>query len=156
MENSMNINIEDTSKKLYEYLSEVVQLSETEMFTIKSAMRMVREIAPSDAPLLIKKINELISISQDLSWVVSVVSRKKHKIVTEVRIIKDPTYVMLVRQGRPSIAAIESEIRLNNNKIYKMEEDIEILDNISDYLKHLEQSIDRYIWLAKDKMSFSR
>lgn len=152
----MNINIEDTSKKLYEYLSDVVELSNQELYTIKSAMRMVREISPSEVPLLIKKINELISISQDLSWVVSVVTRKKHKLLTEVRKIRDPAYVMLVRKGRPSAAAIESEIRLNNSSVYELEENIEILSNVNDYLKHLEQSIDRYIWLSKDKISFAR
>lgn len=148
------INIDSRVNKIYEYLLEIVELSPEEIRVIKSAISSVHEISASDGPGLFSKLNNLISVSEDLAWVISVITSQQHEIRKSIKEIKDPDFVMLVRKGRPSTQAIESEIRFNHDDLVKMEENLEIITNIIDYLNHLELSIDRYIWLCRDKMKY--
>jgi hypothetical protein len=61
----------------------------------------------------------------------------------------------LVRQGRPSSEAINSEVRWKNESLYDLEEDIRSVENIIDYLVHLEESLERYLYMLKDKLKIS-
>lgn len=148
------ISIDVKMSQIYEYLSEVIKLSPEELRAIKTAIGAIHEMTPADGPGVMSKTQNMIAISEDLSWVISSITRMHHKINKEIKKIKDPEFVMLVRQGRPSTQAIESEIRFNNDNLVNLEEDIEIIENILDYLKHVETGIERYIWLLRDKGRF--
>lgn len=148
------INLDNKISQIYEYLVDIIKLSPEEMRAVKSAIGAIHEMTPTDGPGVFTKTQNMISISEDLSWVISVITRKHHQISKEIKKIKDPEFVMLVRQGRPSTQAIESEIRFNNDNLVDMEEELEIIENILDYLKHVEVGIERYIWLLRDKGKF--
>lgn len=150
------INLDTRMSQIYEYLVEIVKLSPEEMRAVKSAIGAIHEISATDGPGLFSKMNNLISLSEDLAWVISVITKKQHEIKKSIKIIKDPDFVMLVRKGRPSTQAIESEIRFNHEELVQMEENLEITSNLIDYLHHVEVSIDRYIWLLKDKISYMK
>lgn len=148
------INIDTKVSQIYEYLVDIIQLSPEEIRAVKAAIGILHEVPPTDAPVLFSKIDRLISISEDLSWVISMITKKQHQIKSSIKKIKDPEFTMLVRQKRPSTQAIESEIRFNHEELTDMEENLDIIDNMIDYLKHLELGIDRTIWLLKDKISY--
>lgn len=148
------INLDVMSSKLYEYLSDIVELSSEERMSIKLALKLIREIAPTDAPLVFKRLEELTSVSEDISWVTMVVKRKLSSIKTEIDSIKAPNFTALVRQGRPSTQAIEYEILFNNSKLKELESNKETLSNIVEYLQHIEKSIDRYIFILRDKLKY--
>lgn len=146
------MDINDISKELYEYLRDIVELSPDNIRTVKTALSMIKTIAPSDIPLILNRINELIDVSQDLSWIIVMITRRQNEIKKDIKLKKDPRYVMLVRQGRPSTAAIEAEIRFSDKTLYDLDENIETISNILEYLNKLQDSIDKYIWLLRDKM----
>jgi hypothetical protein len=149
------MNVGERVNDLYEYLIDTLTLSVEEVDIIKTAIRNITEIAPTDAPLIMRKISDLIVSSDNISWVIHIINRSIHINNRELKTIRDPSVVMLVRQGRPSRDAIDSEVRLGNSKIYQLEENISILENVLDYLKHLELSLSNYQWLLRDKLKFS-
>lgn len=147
------MDVNDTSRELLEYLRDVIELSPENIRVIKSSLAAIKEQAPSDVPLILRKIERLIDLSQDLSWIILVMKRRFHELTREMKVMKDPQYVMLVRQGRPSSAAIEAEIRFTNKDLYTVEDNIEIVRNIIEYLQKIIDSMDKYSWLLKDKLS---
>lgn len=148
------INIDNISNKLYEYLTDIVELSQEERLSIKTALRLIRDIAPTDAPLVFKRLEDLTAISDDIAWVTMTVQRKLSEIKSEINSIKAPNFTALVRQGRPSTQAIEYEILFNNSELKDLENNKNILVNIVEYLQHIEKSIDRYIFILRDKLKY--
>lgn len=146
------LSIDETSSKLYEYLLEIVELSPDELMTIKVALKYIREIAPTDRPLIFTRLENMVSASEDLSWVIMVVNRKLSEIKAKINNIKSPAFTTLVRQGRPSTQAIEYEILFANPELKDLEMHKSTLVNIIEYLNHIEKSIDRYIFVLRDKL----
>lgn len=148
------INIDAISSRLYEYLLNVVELSQEELMSIKIALKLIREIAPTDPPLIFKRLEDLSAISEDISWVKMVVKRKLYSVKSKIDSIKSPNFTALVRQGRPSTQAIEYEILFNNKDLGELESNKDTLNNIVEYLEHIEKSIDRYIFILRDKLKY--
>lgn len=146
------MDVNDTSRELLEYLRDVIELSPDNIRTVKNCLAMIKELSPSDVPNILRKIEKLIDASQDMSWIVLVMKRKLHELTRELKVKKDPAYVMLVKQGRPSSAAIDAEIRFTNKDLYKLEDDIEIVKNIIEYFQKIIESMEKYSWLLKDKL----
>lgn len=150
----MNKELSGRVSRIYDFLIDELGLSNEEVNNMKSAISMVHELSPTDGPGLFSKMNNMISVSDDLSWIISVIRNKCSEIRRKIREIKDPDFVMLVRQGRPSTQAIESEIRFNHSEINDMEQKLEIFGNITEYLQSLNNNVDRYIWMLKDKTKY--
>lgn len=144
----------DRTKVIVEYLGDIVKLSSEEISYVQLAISAVHELSGGDGISIFNKMDKIISISEDLSWVISSLNKYRHDLNKQIKIIKDPEFTMLVRKGRPSIQAIESEIRFNHKELTDLEEDLEILDNMIGYFDHLELSIDRYIWMLRDKAKY--
>ena len=147
------MDINDISRELFEYLRDVIDMSPDNIRTVKSAIALIKEQSPSDIPLILRKMERLVDIQQDMSWILLVMRRKLHELIKDMKVKKDPAYVMLVKQGRPSSSAIEAEIRFTNKDLYKTEDDIEIVKNVIEYFQKLVDSIEKYTWLLKDKLS---
>lgn len=149
----MALNIDELSTELFEYLKDVIELSPENIRTVKTALSMIREMSPSDIPNILRKIERLIDVSQDMAWINLAMKRKLHEMTREIKMKKDPQYVMLVKQGRPSSAAIEAEIRFTNKDMYDSENGIDVLNNVIEYFNKINESIEKYIWLLKDKLN---
>jgi len=148
------ININDKISSITLFLKDIVDLSDDEVNIIKSSIGYLHELTPTDGPGVFFKSQNLISNSEDLSWVITVVKNTRNKISSQINLIKDPEFTMLIRNGRPSTAAIEHEIRFNNASIPGLEDNVMVLDNIIDYLNKIQLNIDRYIWLLKSKSDY--
>ena len=145
----MNLDI------LWTYIREHELLSDTEIGYIKVCLDDIAEFSPADKPMLFSKMERIIEDSDKLGWCIFSVRQQLNKMESVYRKIKDPEYVILVRQGRPSSEAINSEVRWKNESLYDLEEDIRSVENIIDYLVHLEESLERYLYMLKDKLKIS-
>lgn len=143
-------------QEIQSYLSDILELSNDEVSIIKTCINYVHEQAPTEVPLIIKKTNDLIAASENLSWIILIVSRKIVEIQLKIKKVKSPAFTMLTRQGRPSATAIEYEILHNYPDIMEAEEQLDVLNKLLDYFKHLEKSIDRYLWMLRDGSSFHK
>lgn len=150
------VNINERVNEIYNYLLPVIDIGESGKYIIYDSISAIRQISPIDGAQLFSKMEKIISLSDDLSWVVSSINRKRNCIESDLKSIKDPKYVALVRQNRPSSAAIEAEIRITIKDVSILDNQINILDNILSYLDSIQRSLDRYIWMLRDKISYSR
>lgn len=140
---------------LYEYIRSNNLLSEQEINIIKTCTNDIREMTPTDKPLVFRKSEKVTDDSQKLSWLIYSIKVKLSDITSNYKRVKDPEYTMLVRQQRPSGAAIEAELRFRNDTLYEIEKKIETIDNIIAYLNHLQLSIDRYLRILNDKLRYN-
>lgn len=139
-----------------EHISGIIELSDKELGFIDRAICEIHEECPVDVPQLMRKSQSLLLASDDLYWIINVISRKHARMKSKLYATKDPKYTTLVRQGRPSAAAIEAEIRFSTDGIYKMEEDYENIGNLLDYLKTLASTLEKYNWIIKDKLNVAK
>ena len=142
-------------KPLYEFLSENELLSETEMDMIQYCLNDIVETSPNDKPGVFRKSEKLIQDSQNLSWCIYSLRLQYDCLNKAYRKIKDPEYTLLVRQQRPSSEAINSELRAKFEELYDLEEKLSTINNIIDYLSHIQTSMERYIYLLKDRLKYS-
>lgn len=121
---------------------------------LRTCLDILHQPMPLESGQIFLKLERITSSSEDLGYVIMCINTLKNKKVTEVRKIKDPQFTLLTRQGRPSTQAVECEIRFSNKDLYDMEQEIGILTAIEEYLRHIEKSLDRYMWLLRDKISY--
>lgn len=145
-------NIDDRVKAIYEYLLDIQNLSADEIRMLKRAISILHEVSPVDKPLIFKKMDDIVSASDDLYWVILVIRRRLNSVKADINVIKDPMFTALVRQGRPSTVAIEHEIRFNNGRVQELEEQQDTLENILDYVLHVQKCLDDYNWMLRDKL----
>jgi len=141
--------------KLCNYILDNELLSEQEVQMIVECNNEIIQIAPTDKPQVFRKEERLIRCSQNISWCIFSLKLKASKIQDSYRRSRDPEYTILVRQGRPSAAAIETELRYKHPEFYETDEQIRILDNIIEFLGHLELSVERYMYMLRDKVRYN-
>lgn len=139
-----------------EYLKDKVDLSDENIDSIRNAINQIHQASPTEAAGVFSRMERLISASDDLSWVITCIRRKRNEIFKNIRSIKDPQFTILVRQGRPSTQAIEAEIHFNNKELSEIEEIYATLGNIDEYLSHILDLINNYNWALKDKVGYFR
>lgn len=145
----------DIVDKLIEYIKGTKAIfSEDEYQMIRSSIGLIIESPPQTAGAVFSRCERLTASSMDISWIILSLNRTKLKLENSLKGIKDPEFVLLVRQGRPSTQAIESEIRMSKDSVMQLENDIQEIDNLIVYFNSLERNIDRYIRTSKDKISF--
>lgn len=137
-------------------LSDVSPIGESETKIISECLNIIREVSPIDGPLIFSKMERVVSLSDDLAWIISMLNVTRNGIKRDVMKAKDPKYVSLVRQNRPSSAAIEAEIRLSNKDIVDLETKEDNISIVIDYLNNIQKSLDRYLWVLKDKEQYSK
>lgn len=146
------MDIDSRVRSIYEYMLNVVELSPEEIRLLKNAVHLLHEISPVDRPLIFKKMDDIISASDDLSWLVLVLKRNLDSIKRKISDIKSPAFTMLVRQGRPSTVAIEHEIRFSNKQLPDLEDKEKIVENILEYVVYVQKCLGDYSWVLIDKL----
>ena len=136
---------------LYQFILDNKLLSEAEVTIIQTCVNDIKELSPSEVPLIFKRIEKLVNDAENLSWCIYSVSLVYDKLVKANKKIQDPEYVVLARQGLPS-EAIHSTIRWKHEEIYDTEELISNVEHLIEYLKHLEKSLERYRYMLIDKV----
>ena len=149
------LHIDSRLDQLYHYMVEVIELSSEEMMMVKTAIKNIHEMSPVDKPAIFSRMSNIITASEDLSWVTMIVTRKLNSVKSEIKAIKDPEFTILSRQGRPSTQAIEHEIRFMHSELLDLENKKDVLDNVLGYLEHVEKCLDNYQFLLKDKLKHS-
>lgn len=137
-------------------LSKFIDIGDSELEIINTAIGLTHQVTPIDGSQLFARMESVVSISDDLEWIINSITRKRNTKENEIRKIKDPKYVALVRQGRPSSAAIEAEIRISMKDIRDEEELIQLVDSITDYLKFVQRNLDKYLSILKLKAQFMK
>ena len=137
-------------------ISKSTDLGESEKKVISECLNIIREISPIDGALIFSKMERIINLSDDLAWIITLLNISRNALRKDIQKIKDPKYVALVRQNRPSSAAIESEIRISNKDIVSLESTESDLLIIIEYLNSIQKSLDRYLWVLRDKEQYSK
>ena len=148
---------QDIINRLVDYIKSAnITFSEDEFQMIRDAINTVIEASPTTTAGTCSRQERLTAASTDLAWIVLSLKRTRLRVDNSLKQIKDPQFVMLVRQGRPSTSAIEAEIRHTNDKVLALENNLQELDNLLEYMSNLEKNIDRKIWEMRDKASFAK
>lgn len=142
-------------ENIREYLKDIIDIGKSESI-ITNCLNSIREISPIDAPVAFAKMERITNLSDDLAWIISILNRRNNEMKRSVQKLKDPKYVALVRQNRPSSAAIEAEIRLTNKEVVEFEDKISRLENVIEYLNHIQKSLDSYLWILRDKIQYCK
>lgn len=124
--------------------------------TIKTCLDILHQAMPLEIGQVFTRLERITSVSEDLAYVIMCINKYKSKKVSEIRRIRDPEFTILTRKGRPSTQAVECEIRFSHTELYDMEDEVEIISSIEKYLQHIEKSLDRYMWLLRDKISYTK
>lgn len=144
------------SSEINSTLNKFLEIGESEMEIINSAIGLTHQVSPIDGSQLFARMELVIAVSDDLEWIINSIVRKRNEKENDIRKIKDPKYVALVRQGRPSSAAIEAEIRITLKDIREQEELIQLIDSMISYLQFVQRNLDRYLSILKSKSQFIR
>lgn len=139
-------------EELWTYLVDNELLSPTEIEYLKTGLLAIKEMSPSDKPSVFRKMEYIIEVSENVSWCIFALKQHLNTFIKCERQIKDPEYSLLVRQGRPSSEAINSEIRWKNESLYDLDYKISVIENTIEYINHIEQSLERYLYMLKDKL----
>ena len=142
------------TQELFQYISDHDLLSDTEIVFIQTCLDDIREITPSDKPSVFRKMEKIVNDSEDLSWCIFALKKKQSELQRDYRMVKDPFFMTLVRQNRPSTEAINSEIRTLHKEVYDLEDGLSMVEHILGYLDHIQLSLERYLYLLKDKLKF--
>lgn len=148
------MNNKDKLQIIKEYIKGSVEIGERCNDIIDNCINLVHSQYPSDNAVVFSKLNNFISASEDLAYVILCIRRYKTEKEQELRSIKDPKFTILVRGDRPSTQAIESEIRTTIPKVAGIEQELMNINNILDYLSHIEKCLDRSIWSLRDIASY--
>ena len=144
------MEIDERVQIIIDYLANNLQLRDREIQGIKMALSVIHETKPTDLHLIRDKLDKTNIASEDLAWSMFIIKQHLATIRKECRKLKDPIFTSLVRKGRPSTSAIESEIRMVSEQVSDYEDEITSIENILEYLKHIETCIDRLQWNLKD------
>lgn len=147
----------DINKKIEmitSYLGEVIDIGDISIDNIKTAISLLKEIPPADAPNTFNREQRLISVSDDISWIIMSLNRKKQILEEKMKNIRAPEYTRLVRQGRPSAEAINMELYMLHDDMNDLNSRIEVLNNFITYLNSIQDNINRYIWMLRERLNF--
>ena len=148
------IDINKKIEMITEYLGDVVDIGDISVDSIKTAISLLKEIPPVDAPNTFNREQRLISISDEISWIIMSLKRKRQILDEKMKNIRAPEYTRLVRQGRPSTEAINMELYMLHDDMNSLNSKIEVLDNFIMYLNSMLENINRYIFMLKERLNF--
>lgn len=140
----------DKIERVIDYINSIVNIGDKCNDMIREAIGLIHQTLPVDNAGVFSKLTRFTSASDDLAFVIMSIQKEKDILELELRKIKDPKFTILVKAGRPSTQAIESEIRCTNPKVSELEDKISQFDNVLSYLNHVEKCMDRSIWIMKD------
>ena len=132
------------------YINDNVSIGDKCNDIIKECINLIHQSVPCDNAGVFSRLAHFNSVSDDLSYVILSTRKVRNNIEKELKKLKDPKFTILVRSGRPSTQAIESEIRFTMKEVADLEDKLITFDNIIDYLNHLEKCLDRSIWILRD------
>lgn len=147
----------DINKKIemiVDYLGEAVDIGDISIDSIKTGISLLKEIPPVDAPNTFNREQRLISVSDEISWITMSLKRKRQILDEKMKSIRAPEYTRLVRQGRPSTEAINMELYMLHDDMNNLNSKIEVLDNFIMYLNSMQENINRYIFMLKERLNF--
>lgn len=140
--------------ELFQYIKTNDLLSDYEIRMVQTCLDDIREMSPVDKPSIFRKSEKIINDSEDLSWCIYSLKQKYSQLQKDYRVKKDPMIGRLVLQKRPSMEAMNCEVRSLNPFIYDMEEELATVEHIIEYLNHIQLSLERYSYLLKDKLKY--
>lgn len=144
----------DKIDKLIEYIDDIVDIGDKSKNTLYECINLIHQTVPVDNAGVFSRLARCVSVSDDLSYVILSIEQARNKIEVELRHNKDPKFTILVKSGRPSTQAIESEIRFTVPVVAELESKLLHYDSILSYLNHLEKCLDRNIWIMRDLASY--
>lgn len=142
--------VDSKISRIISYINENINIGDKCNDIIEECINLIHQGLPVDNAGVFSKLSHCNSASDDLAYVIMSVRKVRSDIEKELRKLKDPKFTILVRSGRPSSQAIESEIRFTIPEVANLEDKLSTFDNILDYLNHIEKCLDRNIWILRD------
>lgn len=130
-------NISEVIKIVQDSFVELLEgeISDYELSIISKSIRnpMVRTFTTSAA--MTERIQEILSNLSELNYLRSKLIQKRYRLSISYRAAFDKQYTLLTRIGRPSRAAIESEIFSTDESLFNQKLKLEEFDNMIEYLQ---------------------
>ena len=147
------MEIEDRLQILKEFLDSVMTVGDKAVAVIRDSMYTLKEIPPADVPNTFNREQRIISNIDDLQWILHLLNLSKTKVDEEILNIKAPDIAYLVREGRIGTDLINIEVyNRQQDKLEPLLTRQHALENTISYLKTLEDSLNKYLFMLKDRL----
>lgn len=131
-------------KTVSEYLSEILPEGSHEAKVVESVKNLLYRQLPNTAAGCTNRISEIDSIRSELVSLIYQINSYYSDINKEYKFIYDKEFTRLTALGRPSQAAIDSEISSKYPELFEIKIKLEKLDNLrallNQYIRSLDQS----------------
>jgi len=140
-------NISDVISKVISDINKVLpdDLSEYEQRMISDSLEIPYKSVTNSKVVLSDRIDEAIKCKSDLNYIIMKLKNKRKEVSIPYNVKYNKLFTILTRQGRPSRAAIESEINYTNPDMAQSYNTIENLDDIISFLESHLSLIDMVI-----------
>lgn len=148
------MEIEERLEILKQFFNETITAGERATSTIRDAIYMLKEIPPADVPNTFSKEQRLISILDDLQWILYLLNKTKTRIDEQILNIKSPEVTYLIREGRIGTDLINIEVyNRNQEKLEPLMNKKDAIENTVSYLLTLEGNLNKYLFMLKDRLT---
>lgn len=143
----MEVNNEEDKIKvmLDETKSILNDVSDYELSMISNSMRLVSSAPPSTKLQITERITSLIKSKSDIQYLVYRVKEIRQEVSIPYNNKYNELYTMLTIKGRPSKAAIESEMYFKNKDVMNSKNKLDKIDNLLEFLESYLNYLDRMI-----------
>ena len=149
--------MEDRMEILKQFFDTHINIGDKAINSIKDAMLIMKQLPPSDVPNTFAMEQQIISILDDLQWVIHLLKTKKSNISEKIMKIKAPEVTYLIREGRIGTDLINTEVYCRNEeKLQPLMRDDSSIDNVVAYLSSLDNNLNKYLFLLRDRVNYNK
>lgn len=147
------LDIEDRLQTLKNFLDEIMNVGDKAIAVIRESIYTLKEIPPADVPNTFNREQRIISNLDDLQWILHLLNLSKTRVDEEILNIKAPDITYLVREGRIGTDLINIEVyNRQQGKLEPLLIKQHALENTILYLKTLEENLNKYLYMLKDRL----
>lgn len=149
--------MEDRMEILEQFFKTQINIGEKAINSIKDAMLIMKQLPPSDVPNTFVLEQKIISILDDLQWIIHLLKTKKCNVSEKIMKIKAPEIAYLVREGRIGTDLINTEAYWREEeKLEPLMHDETTIDNTIIYLTSLDNNLNKYLFMLRDRINYNK
>ncbi len=142
---------------LKQFFDSTINIGEKAIDSIREAVLIMKQLPPSDVPNTFVMEQKIISILDDLQWVIHLLKSKKSKVSEDIMGVKAPDITYLIREGRIGTDLINIEVyNRNEEKLKPLMNKESTIENTIAYLSSLDSNLNKYLYLLRDRVNYNK
>lgn len=142
---------------LKQFFDSTINIGEKAIDSIREAVLIMKQLPPSDVPNTFVMEQKIISILDDLQWVIHLLKSKKSKVSEDIMGVKAPDITYLIREGRIGTDLINIEVyNRNEEKLKPLMSKESTIENTIAYLSSLDSNLNKYLYLLRDRVNYNK